>query len=59
MKNTTNNWQNAPLLRAGAKVITTPTKTDHATNCPGYDGLRFNIGNIHEIKAFWNMPTKD
>lgn len=59
MKTTTSNWQDAPLLRAGAKVISTPTKSEHVANCPGWDGLRFNIGNIHEIKKIWNVPAKD
>ena len=55
MKIATNTWNNAPLLRAGVKVIMTPTTSEHKTNCPSPDGLRFNLGNIHEIKKFWNV----
>jgi len=59
MKTTTNNWENSPLLRAEAKVITTPTKSTHESNCPGWDGLRFNVGNIHEIKKYRNVSAQD
>lgn len=59
MKADTSNWQNTPLLRAETKVITTPTQSDHEANCPTPDGLRFNIGNIHEIKKFRELPAKD
>ncbi|NUU38280.1 hypothetical protein [Pseudomonas sp. C2B4] len=55
---TTYNWQNTDLLRAQVKVITTPTKSNIETSCNGVD-LRYNIGNIHEIKKSWNIPTKN
>ncbi len=58
MNSATSNWQNTPLLRVEAKVISTPTKSTHEANCPGWDGLRFNIGNIHEIKKYRNVPAK-
>jgi len=59
MKTATGNWENVPLLRAETKVITTPTKSNHESNCPGWDGLRFNIGNIHEIKQIRNVPASN
>ncbi|WP_025111252.1 hypothetical protein [Pseudomonas sp. H1h] len=58
MNAVTQNWENAPLLRAEAKVINTPTKSTHAANCPGWDGLRFNVGNIHEIKKIRELPVQ-
>ncbi|MGL6246676.1 hypothetical protein [Pseudomonas sp.] len=58
MKVATSNWQNTPLLHTEAKVISTPTKSTHEANCPGLDGLRFNIGNIHEIKKYRNGSAK-
>jgi hypothetical protein len=58
MRTTQTNWQDSPLSRAELKVISTPTKTTHEANCPGFDGMRFNVGNIHEIKKYRNMPAK-
>ncbi|RON42599.1 hypothetical protein [Pseudomonas frederiksbergensis] len=57
MQTTTSTWQNVPVLRAETKVITTPTHSSHAANCPGWDGLRFNIGNIHEIKKIRDVTA--
>jgi len=51
---TTRNWQTAPLLRCENKVITTPAKSDNEINCSGVIP-RYNMGNIHEIKKFWNV----
>ncbi|CAI8944265.1 hypothetical protein A9HBioS_4736 [Pseudomonas koreensis] len=52
------NWEKTPLLHAEAKVINMPTKSTHAANCPGWDGLRFNVGNIHEIKKLRSLPAQ-
>lgn len=51
---TTRNWQTAPLLRCENKVITTPAKSENEINCSGVIP-RYNMGNIHEIKKFWNV----
>ncbi|WP_226500103.1 hypothetical protein [Pseudomonas sp. MWU16-30322] len=58
MKTVTANWQTTPLLRAETKVINMPTKSAHAANCPGWDGLRFNVGNLHEIKKLRMLPPQ-
>lgn len=57
MKTTIRNWYNLPLFRTEAKVINTPTKSDNEIDCNGV-ALRYNLGNIHEIKTFWNVSTK-
>ncbi|EJZ59002.1 MULTISPECIES: hypothetical protein [Pseudomonas] len=49
------NWNHTPLLHAGANVINTPVATAAASPCAGIIP-RYNVGNIHEIKQFWNMP---
>ncbi|WP_085708720.1 MULTISPECIES: hypothetical protein [unclassified Pseudomonas] len=58
MKKITDNWETTPLFHAETKIINTPTKSNNAANCPGWDGLRFNIGNIHEIKKIRNLPAQ-
>ena len=58
MNTTTSNWHKTPLLRAEAKVITTPTKCDNEINCSGIIP-RYNMANIFEIKNFWNLPAKN
>ncbi|MGN8278132.1 hypothetical protein [Pseudomonas sp. SMN5] len=53
-------WDEAPLLRAGSNVIDTATHLTNETHCtiPGFP-TRFNVGNIHEIKEIWNLPYPD
>ena len=59
MKPVTGNWQNAALSHAGANIITTSTVCGSKTNCPTPDGLLFNLGNLHEIKKFWNLSDNN
>ncbi|WP_177327345.1 hypothetical protein [Pseudomonas sp. H1h] len=47
------NWNQTQLLHAGTNVITTPVKTTAASPCASFMP-RYNVGNIHEIKQFWN-----
>ncbi|CAI8944419.1 MULTISPECIES: hypothetical protein [Pseudomonas] len=49
------NWNQTPLLHAATNVINTPVTTAAASPCAGVTP-RYNVGNIHEIKQFWNMP---
>jgi hypothetical protein len=57
MNKQTDNWNQTPLLHAGINVINTPVKTTAAAPC--YDFMpRYNVGNIHEIKRFWNVPQQ-
>lgn len=58
MNNTICNWQNTPLLRTEAKAITTPTHSDNEIDCNGV-ALRYNMANIHEIKQFRNITTRN
>lgn len=55
-----NDWDKAPLLRAGINVVDTATKLTSEAPCqlPEWT-LRFNVGNIHEIKKILSMPTQD
>ncbi|CAI8863037.1 hypothetical protein ABH908_003058 [Pseudomonas frederiksbergensis] len=52
-----NNWNETPLLRAATNVINTPVKTTMEAPCSGFMP-RYNVGNIHEIKQIWSVPTK-
>lgn len=52
------NWNETPLLRAATNVINTPIKTTLASPC-GSTTIRFNVGNIHEIKKVWSVPAQD
>ncbi|MFJ4194054.1 hypothetical protein [Pseudomonas sp. NPDC089534] len=52
------NWSETPLLRAGTDVIDTPVKTTALAPCASFMP-RYNVGNIHEIKQFWNLPQQD
>ncbi|EJN29707.1 MULTISPECIES: hypothetical protein [unclassified Pseudomonas] len=58
MNTTQNNWNNAPLLRAGSNVINTAVKTAAAAPCAGLGIPRYNVGNIHEIKKIWGDINK-
>ncbi|WP_053149774.1 hypothetical protein [Pseudomonas sp. P97.38] len=53
-------WDETPLLRAGANVIDTATQRVNEIHCtiPGFP-TRFNVGNIHEIKRIWNVLPQD
>ncbi|MBO1538400.1 hypothetical protein [Pseudomonas sp. OA65] len=53
-------WDRAPLLRAGPDVVDTATKRASEAPCqlPEWT-LRFNVGNIHEIKQILSMPIQD
>jgi hypothetical protein len=53
----TNHWNDAPLLRAGANVISMPVKTTSEASCTSFMP-RYNVGNIHEIKQFWNETAE-
>ncbi|MHC8300474.1 hypothetical protein [Pseudomonas sp. ZS1P83] len=52
-----NNWNEAPLLRAGTNVINTPIKTTSVELCLNFIP-RYNVGNIHEIKKIWGVPAQ-
>ncbi|MBC3374382.1 hypothetical protein HU762_10570 [Pseudomonas sp. SWRI92] len=58
--NLINEWDAAPLLRAGTNVVDTATKLRSEAPCqlPEWT-LRFNVANIHEIKKIWGEPTQD
>lgn len=49
-------WAQARLYNAGSEIMP-QTGTDSDTKCESsggfYPGLRYNFGNIHEIKRFW------
>ncbi|SSB94735.1 hypothetical protein SAMN04488697_101476 [Pseudomonas sp. 43mfcvi1.1] len=53
-------WEQAPLLRASTDVVDTAIQLTNDTHCtiPGFP-TRFNVGNIHEIKQLWSLPTED
>ncbi|MBV4459060.1 hypothetical protein KVG96_13950 [Pseudomonas sp. COR58] len=51
------NWTETPLLRAGTELINTPVKTAAQSPCASFMP-RYNVGNIHEIKQFWNLPQQ-
>ncbi|MBK5396527.1 MULTISPECIES: hypothetical protein [Pseudomonas] len=53
-----NNWNETPLLRAGANVINTPVKTTSVEPCSAGFMPRYNVGNIHEIKKIWGVPAQ-
>lgn len=54
-----NNWDEAPLLRASSNVIETPVSIERESPCMAAPfSPRLNIGNIHEIKKIWTLPTK-
>lgn len=59
MNNLMNNWDEAPLLRAGTNVVHTATQLSSEIYCtiPGFP-TRFNVGNIHEIKQIWSVPAQ-
>ena len=56
MNKPTNNCNETPLLRAGTNVINTPVETTKQSPC-GEFVLRYNVGNIHEIKQIWNVTA--
>lgn len=58
--NILNDWNEVPLLRAGTQVVNTATALASGAPCqlPEWT-LRFNVGNIHEIKQILSMPTQD
>nr|WP_238350104.1 hypothetical protein [Pseudomonas sp. SWRI154] len=60
MTNQMNNWDEAPLLRAGTQVVDTATKLSSEAPCqlPEWS-FRFNVGNIHEIKQILSTTTQD
>lgn len=50
------NWSNAPLFHAATNVINTPTFKASAEPCAGAGFTpRLNVGNIHEIKRYWQQ----
>ena len=57
MKKPMKNWNETPLLRAGTNVINTPVKTTQVDACLNFLP-RYNVGNIHEIKQFWNETAE-
>ncbi|MBO1538399.1 hypothetical protein [Pseudomonas sp. OA65] len=59
MKNLINSWDEVPLLRASANVLDTPIKTLDGSPCGAPFTPRLNVGNIHEIKQFWNLSIQD
>lgn len=54
MQQTTENWTSTPVFRAGTNTINTPTQRINIINCWG-TVPRLNIGNIHEIKQYWQV----
>lgn len=56
MNNPMINWSETPLFRAGIKVTNTPIKIAFKSPC-GQWTLRFNVGNIHEIKKDKGFAT--
>lgn len=55
MQTTNKNWCNTPLFHAATNVINTSTHQLAAASClVGYTP-RLNVGNIHEIKRYWQL----
>ncbi|TPG75656.1 hypothetical protein [Pseudomonas arsenicoxydans] len=52
MQKLTGNWSDTPTFCAATNMINTPTQTNSSINCWGTTP-RLNIGNIHEIKKYW------
>ncbi|WP_080428765.1 hypothetical protein [Burkholderia ubonensis] len=53
METRTINWERLALFRAGGEVLNAPVRTGRESPC-GQGVLRYNIGNIHEIKKIWH-----
>ncbi|WP_445571603.1 hypothetical protein [Pseudomonas sp. E102] len=54
-----NNWDQAPLLRAGTDAVDTAVQltNENEVFCTIPFSTRFNVGNIHEIKKMWGETT--
>ncbi|CAH0321184.1 hypothetical protein [Pseudomonas brassicacearum] len=52
-------WEKSPLLRASTNVLDTPIKIMGGAPCVSPFTPRLNVGNIHEIKQFWNAPIQN
>lgn len=50
------NWSNTPLFHAATNVINTSTLKTSTESCAGAGFTpRLNVGNIHQIKRFWQQ----
>lgn len=54
MQKSDNNWSKTPLFHAEKNIISTPTRKHHDINCWGITP-RLNVGNLHEIKRYWQL----
>ncbi|WP_081832524.1 hypothetical protein [Pseudomonas sp. Ant30-3] len=58
MDNALSEWSSSPLFHASTNVINTSTQTGSTSSCAGGGFVpRLNVGNIHEIKRFWQLPN--
>lgn len=55
MQTTTNNWCSTPLFHAQTNIINTSTHKVSALSCMSGYTPRLNVGNIHEIKRYWQL----
>jgi hypothetical protein len=56
------NWCNTPLFHAATNVINTSTQKLTALSCAVGYTPRMNVGNLHEIKRYWQQtdtPVRD